>query len=145
MRTRSATTEGTVTDGGHGRHLVHEKITNSILSAAYRVHSKFGPGLLERPYRVCLAHELGKLKVCFEIEKVFPVVYEGLSIDLGYRVDFLVEQSVIVEVKAVEQLLPVHEAQLLSYLKLSGRRVGLLINFNVLHLRQGIRRCICGW
>jgi GxxExxY protein len=94
---------------------------------------------------VCLAHELAKCGVTFEIEKTFPVIYDDISIELGYRVDLLVEQSVIVEIKAVENLLPVHEAQLLSYLKLSGIRVGLLINFNVTRLSQGVRRRICGY
>ena len=145
MHTKSATTEDTGTNEEHGAHLVHARITNNILGAAYRVHSKLGPGLLERPYRVCLAHELNELGVRFEIEKVFPVAYDGISIDFGYRVDLLVEEAVIVEIKAVENLLPVHEAQLLSYLKLSGIRVGLLINFNVAQLRQGIRRRICGY
>jgi GxxExxY protein len=80
-----------------------------------------------------------------EAEKPFPIVYDGITIDLGYRVDLFVEDTVIVELKAVEQILPVHEAQLLSYLKLSGNRVGLLINFNVSDLRKGIRRRICGY
>jgi len=145
LREKSTTTEDTDTDGGHGVHLVYAGITNTVLDAAYHVHSKLGPGLLERPYRVCLAHELAKRGVQFETEKTFPVIYDNLSIELGYRVDLLVEQSVIVEIKAVENLLPVHEAQLLSYLRLSGIRVGLLINFNVARLRQGIRRRICGY
>ena len=109
------------------------------------MHSKLGPGLLERPYRACLCHELQRLGVSFEAEKPFAVEYDGLVIELGYRVDLLVEDKVIVEVKALETILPVHEAQLLSYLKLSRKRVGLLINFNVAHLRQGIRRRICGY
>jgi GxxExxY protein len=83
--------------------------------------------------------------VSVETEKVLPVVYDGLTIEFGYRIDLLVDDTVIVEVKAVETLLPVHEAQLLSYLKLSRKRVGLLINFNVAHLRDGIRRKICGF
>jgi GxxExxY protein len=128
-----------------GHHLVHGKTTNSILGAAYRVHSKLGPGLLERPYTVCLCHELEKMNISFECEKLFPVVYDGLIIDLGYRVDLLVEDAVIVEIKAIETILPVHEAQLLSYLKLARKRVGLLINFNVGHLKDGIRRRICGY
>jgi GxxExxY protein len=126
-------------------HLVHSKITNTILSAAYKVHSRLDPGLLERPYHICLGHELQQLKVPFETEKLLPLEYEGLMINLGYRVDFLVEDSVIVEVKAVQNLLPLHEAQLISYLKLSKKRVGLLINFNVAHLRDGIRRRILGY
>jgi len=101
--------------------------------------------LLEKPYRICLGHELAKLGVHFDSEKVFPVEYDGILLDFGYRIDLLVEGLVIVEIKAIENILPVHEAQLLSYLKLSGIRVGLLINFNVAHLRQGIRRRICGY
>jgi GxxExxY protein len=143
--TRNATTEDTDTNGGHGSLLVHGRITNGILSAAYRVHSRLGPGLLERPYRVCLCHELQRSGLCFEAEKILPLEYDGLAIDLGYRVDLLVEGEVIVEIKAVEALLPLHEAQLLSDLKLGRKRVGLLINFNVVHLRQGIRRKIYGY
>lgn len=140
----SVTTEDTVTNGGHGNRLVHGDITEKILSSAHKVHSRLGPGLLERPYRVCLGHELERQHVSFEAEKSLPIVYDGLTIALGYRVDFLVEDAVVVEIKAVEAILPIHEAQLLSYLKLSGKRVGLLINFNVLHLRDGIRRRVCG-
>ena len=101
--------------------------------------------MLERPYRVCMAHELNNLGVRFDTEKVFPVIYDGVSIEFGYRVDLLVEEVVIVEIKAVENILPIHESQLLSYLKLSGVRVGLLINFNVADLRQGIMRRVCGY
>ena len=100
---------------------------------------------MERPYRVCMAYELDKLGVRFEAEKVFPVIYDGISIEFGYRVDLLVEEAVIVEIKAVENILPIHEAQLLSYLKLSGVRVGLLINFNAVDLRHGIKRRVCGY
>jgi len=135
---QNTTTEGTETNGT--TTLVHGKTTNSILSAAYRVHAKLGPGLLERPYHACLCHELSKMKVAFESEKVLPVLYDDLTIQLGYRVDLLVQREVIVEVKAVETILPVHEAQLLSYMKLSGTRVGLLLNFNVVRFREGIRR-----
>jgi len=92
-----------------------------------------------------MAHELTCMGVVFEAEKPFPIIYDGISISLGYRVDFLVENAVIVEIKSVEHILPVHEAQLLSYLSLSRNRVGLLINFNVAHLRQGIHRRICGY
>ena len=119
--------------------------THDIVGAAIEVHRRLGPGLLERPYRVCLGHELQRLNLAFESEKLLPVGYDGLTIHLGYRVDILVEGKVIVEVKAVETILPVHEAQLLSYLKLSGIRVGLLINFNVAHLKDGIRRRVCGY
>jgi GxxExxY protein len=125
--------------------LVHGEITNSILNCAYLVHSRLGPGLLEKPYRVCLCHELRRAGLAIETEKLLPVEYDGLMIDLAYRLDILVEDAVIVEVKALEAILPVHEAQLLSYLKLSKKRVGLLLNFNVLHLRDGIRRRVCGY
>jgi GxxExxY protein len=141
----NATTEVTNTNGLHGHQLLHAQLTSDILGAAYRVHSKLGPGLLEKPYRVCLAHELRKAGIQFESERTFPVNYDDVVIDLGYRVDLLVERVVIVEIKAVEKVLPVHEAQLLSYLKLSRVRVGLLINFNAARLRDGIRRRICGF
>lgn len=131
--------------GGRGFNLVHGQVTNTILSSAYRVHSKLGPGLLERPYLVCLCHELRRLNLAIETEKLLPVEYDGLTIDLAYRIDILAEDAVIVEVKAIETILPIHEAQLLSYLKLSQKRVGLLINFKVAHLRDGIRRRICGY
>ena len=121
---------------------MHGKTTNSILAAAYKVHSRLGPGLLESAYKACLTHELTVAGIPFQAEKMLPATYDNIRIDVGYRVDLIVEDCVIVEVKAVEGLLPVHEAQLLSYLRLSGKRVGLLINFNVAHLRQGIRRRI---
>jgi GxxExxY protein len=125
--------------------LIHGKTTHSILSAAYRVHSRLGPGLLERPYHVCLRHELERMGTQVESEKTLPVVYEGIVIEMGYRLDLLIDQSVIVEVKSVESLLPIHEAQLLTYLRLSGKRVGLLLNFNVVRLREGIRRRVLGY
>jgi len=140
-----STTEGTDTNRGRTTHLVHEHITDKILNAAYRVHSRLGPGLLERPYRACVCHELQRLGVSYQPEKVLPVEYDGLTIDLGYRIDLLVESAVIVEIKTIERILPIHEAQLPSYLKLSRKRVGLLINFNVAHLRDGVRRRICGY
>jgi GxxExxY protein len=138
----SRTTEDTVEHRGHGL-LVHGALTGTILNAAYRVHSRLGPGLLEMPYRICMGVELARAGIRFETERVFPVEYDQVVVDFGYRVDLLVEDSVIVEIKSVERLLPVHEAQLLSYLRLSGRRVGLLINFNVARLRDGIRRRVC--
>jgi len=125
--------------------LVHQALTEQILRAAFRVHAKLGPGLLERPYRICLAHELEKLRIPFEAEKRLPVQYDDVVIQLGYRVDLVVDDTVLVEVKAVQKLLPVHDAQLLSYLRLSRKRVGLLINFNVVHLKEGIRRRILGY
>ena len=119
---KTATTEDTDTNGGHGR-LAHAQTTNAILSSAYRVHSRLGPGLLERPYRCCLAYEIRRLGLSVETEKVLSVVYDALTIEFGYRIDLLVDGIVIVEVKAVETLSSVHDAQLLSYLKLSEREL----------------------
>ena len=139
-----ADTEGTVGQR-HGAHgLIHGRTTNAILSAAYRVHGRLGPGLLERVYQTCLCHELRRMGVAFESEKPLPVVYDGIRLDIGYRVDLLVDEKVIVEVKTVEKVLPVHESQLLTYLRLSGVRVGLLLNFGAARLREGIVRRVLG-
>jgi GxxExxY protein len=115
-----------------------------VVDAAMRVHSVLGPGLLEGAYEACLAHELRKrgLRVC--TQHPLPVVYDGIRIDVGYRMDLLVEEALIVKLKAISKLLPIHEAQLLSYLKLSGRTVGLLINFHELRLKDGLRRMVNG-
>jgi len=121
------------------------RMTGAVVSAAMKVHSILGPGLLESAYQACLAHELRKhgLKVASQVG--LPVVYEGEKIELGYRMDLVVEDAVVVEVKCVEAVHPVHEAQLLSYLRLSGIHVGLLINFHVAHLRDGIKRMVDGY
>lgn len=105
-----------------------------------RVHSALGPGLLESAYRTCLCHELSKSGLRFEKEIALPITYDGITLETGYRIDLVVEDYVIVELKAVSRSLPIHEAQLLSYLKLSKRPLGLLINFHVIHLRDGIKR-----
>jgi GxxExxY protein len=117
-------------------------ITGAVVDAAMRVHTALGPGMLESVYEKCLKHELTKrgLKVVSQVW--LPVIYDGEQIEGGYKIDLLVEDCVVVELKVVEQLLEVHKAQLLSYLKLSGKSVGLLINFNVVHLRDGIRRLV---
>lgn len=114
--------------------------TNPIIGAAIDVHRQLGPGLLESAYEECLCHELHLRELCFERQVSLPVVYKGLNLDCGYMLDLIVEREVVLELKSVEKLLPVHEAQLLTYLKLSGKRVGLLINFNVPVLTQGIVR-----
>jgi GxxExxY protein len=101
-----------------------------------------GPGLLEGAYQACLTSELSRRGLTVQREVAFPVTYEGERIDLGYRIDLLVEESVVIEVKAIAALLPIHEAQLLSYLRLSGHRLGLLLNFHVLHMRDGIKRLV---
>ena len=118
------------------------EITGEIVRASMRVHTALGPGLLEGTYRVCVRYELENRGLKVEQERVLPVMYRDVEIQTGYRVDLLVESAVIVELKSVTRLLPLHQAQLLGYLKLSQRRVGLLINFNVVHLRQGIKRMI---
>ena len=118
------------------------KITEQIIGAAVQVHRALGPGLLESAYEACLAHELAERNLRAERQKALPVSYKGVRIDCGYRIDLLVEREVIVELKAVSRIEPIHEAQLLSYLKLSGCRVGLLINFNVKQLTRGVRRLV---
>jgi GxxExxY protein len=117
-------------------------ITGEVVRASMSVHTALGPGLLEGTYRVCVRHELQSRGLSVEQEQALPVTYRDVQIETGYRVDLLVEDAVIVELKSVAKLLPIHHAQLLGYLKLSHRRVGLLINFNVVHLRQGIKRMI---
>jgi GxxExxY protein len=109
-----------------------------------KVHSVLGPGLLESAYQACLAHELRCRGFEVVVEVPLPVVYEGQKLEVGYRIDLVVEGRVVVEVKAVDAIHPIHEAQLLSYMRLSGIKVGLLINFNVLHLKDGIKRMVDG-
>jgi len=117
-----------------------EDLTEKIIGAAIEVHRTLGPGLLESAYQECLARELTLRKVPFEKEKNLPVEYKGVHVDCGYRIDFLIDNQVIVELKAVEAVLPIHRAQLITYLKLTGHKVGLLINFNVQQLIKGIER-----
>jgi GxxExxY protein len=107
------------------------QISGRVIEAAMKVHSALGPGLLESTYEACLLHELRKADLKAEAQVGLPVVYDGVRLDLGYRIDLLVENAVLVELKAVDSLAPIHQAQLLSYLKLAGRHIGLLINFNV--------------
>ena len=118
------------------------RITENIIGAAIEVHRALGPGLLESAYEACLAFELAQRGLKVEQQKPLPVVYREVKLDCGYRLDLLIEEAVIVEVKAVDRLMPIHQAQLLSYLKLSGCKVGLLINFNVKVLKDGIRRVV---
>jgi GxxExxY protein len=119
-----------------------DEITGQIVDAAMKVHSAIGPGLLESAYEACLAYELRQRGLEVRTQVELPVMYEDVRIDVGYRIDMLVEDTVIVELKAIEQLLPIHEAQLLSYLKMSRKRLGLLLNFNVRRLKDGIKRMI---
>ena len=116
-----------------------EALGRVVLDSAFRVHSTLGPGLLESAYEACLAHEIAK-QADVERQVLLPVSYDGLEIDAGYRLDLLVARQVVVELKAVEKLTDLHMAQLLSYLKLGGYKLGYLINFNVPHLKDGIKR-----
>jgi len=111
-----------------------------VVDAAYRVHSALGPGLLESVYEVCLAHEIRQRGLSVDRQVSLPVKYDGIEVDAGLRLDLLVESSIVVEVKAVEELLPVHSAQVLTYLKLTGCRLGFLVNFNVPLIKNGIKR-----
>lgn len=120
------------------------EISRQIIGAAIEVHRALGPGLLEGIYQQCLAHELTLRGLSFEREGPLPVQYKGIHLDCGYRVDLIFEGRVVVELKAVESLLPVHASQVLTYLKLTGCRLGLLINWNVPVLRDGIRRVVLG-
>ncbi len=120
--------------------LVHADLSFAVIGAAIEVHRQLGPGLLESAYEQCLCHELALRKIRFERQVPLPVRYKGLLLDCGYRLDIVVDHSVLLELKSVEQIHKLHEAQLLSYLKLSDLRVGLLINFNVTNLRRGVIR-----
>jgi GxxExxY protein len=128
------------TEDAEGRRL--DEITGAVVVAAMKIHTALGPGLLESVCEKCLKHELSKRGLRVQTQVWLPVAYEGMLVDGGYKIDVLVEEKVVVELKVVEKLLEIHKAQLLSYLKLSGHRVGLLINFNVVHLREGVKRLI---
>ncbi len=122
-----------------------DDITGAVVDCAMRVHTALGPGMLESVYEKCLRHELIKRGLRVQSQVWLPVLYDGEEIEGGYKIDLLVEDCVIVELKVVEKVLEVHRAQLLSYLKLSNKRVGLLINFNVVHLRDGIKRLVSSY
>jgi GxxExxY protein len=126
------------------RRISANEISHAIITAAMRVHSELGPGLLESTYTACLQHQLYEAGIRSAAQVGLPVVYHGVRLELGYRMDLLVEEQVIVEIKSVDAVSPVHQAQLLSYLKLSGKSLGLLINFNVVHLKDGIKRFVNG-
>jgi GxxExxY protein len=116
------------------------ELTEQIIGAAIEVHRALGPGLLESAYRQCLCHELKLRRIGFETERPLPVVFKGMRLDCGYRLDIVVENRIVVELKAVESLYPIVDAQLLTYLRLGGWKAGLIINFNVSVLKDGIRR-----
>jgi GxxExxY protein len=119
-----------------------EIVASKIVDAAYTVHTKLGPGLLEKVYEVCFCHELTKRNVAYRRQVELPIVYDGLTFEEGLRIDVLVEESIICELKAVDQMNPLWEAQILSYLKLTHKRLGFIINFNVPLIKRGIKRII---
>ena len=121
------------------------ELTRAVIGAAMEVHRRLGPGLLESAYQQCLGQELSLRHIPYERELPLPLEYKGIRCECGYRLDLLIARAVVVEVKSVEELVPIHEAQLLTYLRLGGWKVGLLINFNVPILKNGIRRKILGF
>ena len=127
--------------GAEGAEKMNE-LTEKIIGAAIELHKSLGPGLLESAYETCLSHEFSIADIAFERQVPVPVTYKSVPLDCGYRLDFLVEKTVVVELKAVEGLQPIHQAQLLTYLKLGGWPIGLLINFNVPVLKKGIKRMV---
>lgn len=126
------------------RRLSAQAVSHAVITAAMKVHSELGPGLLESAYQACLQHELDRAGFRSGSQVGLPVVYKGTKLELGYRIDLLVEDLVIVEIKSVDAISPVHQAQVISYLKLSGKSIGLLMNFNVVHLKDGIKRFVNG-
>ena len=119
-------------------------VSHVIITAVLKVHSALGPGLLESAYEACLTHELHKAGLRVSSQVALPLLYDGIKLDIGYRLGLVVEDLVIVEIKAVEAITNIHQAQILSYMKLSGKSLGLIINFKVPHLREGIKRVVFG-
>lgn len=119
-----------------------EVVARDIVDSAIRVHTKLGPGMLESAYEACLSYELGKRALKVKSQVPMPIRYDDMMLDVGYRIDLLVQDAIVVELKCVEKLLPVHGAQLLSYLRMGDYRLGLLFNFNSIHLRDGIKRVV---
>lgn len=122
--------------------LMHQTLTEQVIGLAIRVHKELGPGLLESVYETCLAFELREAGIPFRRQKAVPIVYRGVHLDAGFRADLLIADDLIVEIKAVDRLIPSHEAQLLTYLRMSGCQVGLLMNFNAVLLKDGLRRLV---
>jgi GxxExxY protein len=122
--------------------LKFDKLSNRVIGCAIEVHKNLGPGLLESTYEQCLAYEMKRSKIQFKLQQPLPVEYKSVKLDCGYRIDMLVENKIIVELKSVDNILPIHQAQLLTYMKLSGIRIGLLMNFNVKYMKAGIKRMV---
>ena len=131
---------------GNGVRLVHEvnKTTEAVIGAAIEVHKHLGPGLLESAYEECLCHELHLRNISFKRQVPLPVIYKGAKLDCGYRIDLLVNDELVVELKSVDSILPIHEAQTLTYLRMGNWKVGLILNFNVPILVKGIKRLVLG-
>ena len=119
-----------------------DELSNKVIGCAIEVHRELGPGLLESTYEQCLAYELNQAKIPFKLQVELPVEYKQIRLDCGYRIDLMADDRLIVELKSVDQLLAIHEAQVLTYMKLAGMKVGLLINFNVAVLKNGVRRFV---
>jgi GxxExxY protein len=117
-------------------------LSNQVIGCALEVHRNLGPGLLESTYEQCLAYELKAADMAFKLQHPLPVEYKGIKLDCGYRIDVFIEDRIIVELKSVDKVLPIHQAQLLTYMKLAGISIGLLINFNVKYLKDGIKRMV---
>lgn len=122
-----------------------DALSNLVIGTAILVHKELGPGLLESAYETCLAYELAGRGVRFERQKPLPIQYKGVRLDCGYRLDLVVEKQIILEIKAVDQLAPLHEAQMLTYLRMSGCKVGLIMNFNVALFKDGLKRIVNGY
>ena len=122
--------------------LIHEELTHQIRGAAIEVHKELGPGLLESAYEECLCHELSLRRLGFQRQVPLPVTYKGIKLDCGYRLDMVAEDKIVLELKSVQETTPLHEAQLLTYLRLSGKKVGLLMNFNTTLMKDGIKRMV---
>ena len=118
------------------------ELTDRIIGAAIEVHRNLGPGLMESAYQKCLAREFGIQGIAFETERSIPLNYKGINLECGYRIDFLVEDAIILELKSVDKILPIHKAQMLTYLRLLRKRLGLVLNFNVPFLKDGINRIV---
>jgi GxxExxY protein len=119
-----------------------EAIATAVVDSAFKVHKALGPGLLESAYEACLAHELTARRLSLQRQVPIPIVYEGLRLEAGFRIDLLVADQVIIEIKAIDKEAPIHIAQLLTYLRFSGKRLGFLINFNVTAIKHGVRRVV---
>ncbi len=124
------------------RRLQFDELSKRVIGCAIEVHRNLGPGLLESTYEQCLAHELKCAAIPFMLQHPLPVDYNGVKLDCGYRVDLLVDNKIIVELKSVDKVLPIHQAQLLTYMKLAGIKIGLLMNFNVRFMKEGIKRMV---